>query len=77
MHLLTIKEVAEILRVRDQRAYQLIHAKILPAVRIGRQLRVSEDSLREFVESGGQALPGGWRHEKGSRELAAHESPAG
>ena len=77
MRLLTIKEVAEILRVRDQRAYQLIHAKILPAVRIGRQLRVSEDSLRAFVESGGQPLSGGWRHEEGPLESAAQRTPGG
>ena len=77
MRLLTIKEVAEILRVRDQRAYQLIHAKILPAVRIGRQLRVSEDSLRKFVESGGQALPGGWRREEGLSESGVRRSGTG
>jgi excisionase family DNA binding protein len=61
MRLLTVKEVARILGVREQRVYQLIREHFFPEVRIGRQIRVSEESVLRFVESGGMALPGGWR----------------
>lgn len=64
MQLFTVKELARIFKVRDQRAYELIRADVIPAVRIGRQVRVSEEAIRQFVESGGQPLPGGWRRER-------------
>jgi excisionase family DNA binding protein len=61
MSLLTVSEVAQVLRVPRARAYALIREGMLPAVRIGRQLRVAEDALAEWIAQGGQALPGGWK----------------
>ena len=67
MKLLTIQEVADLLRVSKARVYDLIHQRLLPACHLGRQLRVEEAALREWVAGGGQALPGGWR--KGGEAL--------
>lgn len=61
--LLTLKEVAQILNITYFRASELARVGLLPAVRIGRQVRVRPDVLEQFVESGGRALPGGWRRE--------------
>ena len=61
--LLTIAEVAEILQLRYPRAADLIRRSVIPAVRIGRQVRVSPDALNAFIEAGGFRLEGGWRRD--------------
>ena len=45
MRLLTISEVSELLKVRPSRAYQLVRDGVIPGVRVGRQVRVAEESL--------------------------------
>ncbi len=50
MTFLTVPEVAIILRIRRARAYELIRRGLLPAVRLGRQIRVSQASLEAFTE---------------------------
>lgn len=59
--LLSASEVAEILGVRQARVYALLRSGIIPAVHLGRQVRVDEQVLDEWIEAGGQALPGGWK----------------
>ena len=54
--LLTIAEVAAVLRVSRLRAYELVRRGFIPAIRIGRQLRVAEDALAAFIEDGGKGL---------------------
>lgn len=52
------------LNVSHQRFYDLVRRGILPpgvVVRLGRHVRVNPQKLDEFIESGGTALPGGWR----------------
>ena len=61
--LLRIPEVAERLDVTHARAYELARTGALPAVRIGRQLRVDPEALQAWIDNGGQPLPGGWRKE--------------
>jgi excisionase family DNA binding protein len=56
MDLMTIEEVARVLRVRQERAYQLARDGVLPAVRVGRQVRVDRCALREWIERGGRGL---------------------
>ena len=53
---LIVDEVAEALRVTPPRVYQLIRDGLLPAVHVGRQLRVSEDALRAWIAEGGVRL---------------------
>lgn len=63
MRLLRAEEVAEALGVAKSRVYDLVHAGLLPAVRLGRQIRIDEEALRDWVRNGGRAWPGGWRRE--------------
>jgi excisionase family DNA binding protein len=61
--LLRLPEVARILDVNEDCAYKMAREGIIPVVRIGRQIRVDQSSLDQWIASGGQALPGGWRRE--------------
>lgn len=53
MRLLTAEDVAGILQVPKSSVYELIRLKRLPAVRIGRLVRVPEEELRAWIETGG------------------------
>jgi excisionase family DNA binding protein len=57
--LLTIPEVAAILNVSVPRVYELIRLRLLPAVHLGRQVRVKPDVLAEWLAQGGQQRPTG------------------
>lgn len=49
-----------------QRVYTAVREGVLPigvAVRLGRKLLINESKYLEWIESGGSALPGGWRRE--------------
>jgi len=59
--LLKADEVARILDVPRDRIYEMASDDLLPVVRMGRQIRVDEAKLKECIEKGGKALPGGWR----------------
>jgi len=59
--LLTASEVAGVLGVRRTRVYALLASGTIPVVHVGRQVRVAERVLYEWIEAGGQALPGGWK----------------
>ena len=61
--LICANEVAKILGVKIERVFALAREGIVPCVRLGRQLRFSPNALRQFIESGGKALPGGWRRD--------------
>jgi len=54
--LLTLKEVATILAVKEYRAAELVRLKILKAVYLGRQIRVNAEELRKFIADGGMTL---------------------
>jgi excisionase family DNA binding protein len=53
MQLLRAREVALMLRVTEARVYELARRKLLPHIKLGRQVRFSENLLREWVEHGG------------------------
>lgn len=55
--LLTMGEVANILNVTPQRAYELARAGLLPTVKLGRQVRVDEARLSDWIQKGGAGLP--------------------
>lgn len=50
--LLTVREVADFLRVHQRTAYRLITSGGIKAIKIGSQWRVPESALMEFIESG-------------------------
>jgi excisionase family DNA binding protein len=54
--LLRMDEVAAYLDVTLARAYELVRQGVVPAVRIGRQIRVDPDRLEQWVAQGGRAL---------------------
>jgi len=56
MQLLTIPQVARVLGVRPARAYELVRTGAIPAVRLRRQVRVSAETLRAWIDGGGQSL---------------------
>jgi len=59
--ILTLAQVADLLRVKYARAAELACRGILPHFRLGRQIRASRSELDSFIERSGRALPGGWR----------------
>ncbi len=61
--LLRSKEAADKLSITEDRLYAYTREGILPVVKIGRQLRWSEESLNEFIRSGGSGFSGGWKKE--------------
>jgi len=46
---LTIAEVAAFMRVSKMTVYRLVHGGELPAVRVGRSFRVSEEDVDEYL----------------------------
>ena len=48
--LLTIPQTAELLQVSEKKVRRLIKSGELVAHRVGRQLRISEGDLRQFLE---------------------------
>ena len=47
--LLTVAEVAAVMRVSKMTVYRLVHAGDLPAVRVGRSYRVSEQAVHDYL----------------------------
>ena len=50
--LLTVAEVAEVLRVSNMTVYRLIKAGELPALRVGKNYRIRESELEAFLSAG-------------------------
>jgi len=46
---LTVAEVAAMMRVSKMTVYRLVHGGDLPAVRVGRSFRVTEDDVNEYL----------------------------
>ena len=59
--LLTVTEASGLLGLRKSRIYALVREGILPAVHIGRQVRIDRNALHEWIQMGGRSPPGGWR----------------
>jgi len=53
--LLTVREVADAMRVHQRTAYRLISDGSIRAIKIGSQWRVPEQALYDFIESGWKA----------------------
>ena len=49
LKLLTVAEVAELMRVSKMTVYRLVHGGGLPAVRIGRSFRVPEQAVNQYL----------------------------
>ena len=52
--LLTAKDVAKILNVKEARVFELTRQNLIPFIRLGtRQYRYSEKAIFEWIENGG------------------------
>jgi len=47
--ILTVKEAAELLRVSETNVYELVQTRQLPAMRVGRQIRIGRRVLVAFL----------------------------
>ncbi|UAL29346.1 helix-turn-helix domain-containing protein [Nocardioides rotundus] len=46
---LTVAEVAAMMRVSKMTVYRLVHSGELPAVRVGRSFRVTEEDVHDYL----------------------------
>lgn len=51
--LLYPQEVADVMRVSRWTVYELVKRKMIPAVKIGRGIRIPSKAVREFIDCGG------------------------
>ena len=49
--LMTVAEVAAVMRVSKMTVYRLVHSGELPAVRVGRSFRVSETDVNDYLKN--------------------------
>jgi excisionase family DNA binding protein len=56
MKLLLVGEAAKLLRMSENRVYDLAARRILPCIRVGRQIRFPEDKLVAWLQAGGSPL---------------------
>src|SRR5580698_9452138 len=64
--LLKAAEIRELFQLSSTaRVYELARRGVLPGVvKVGRQIRFDRARICSFIDSGGQALAGGWRKEQ-------------
>jgi excisionase family DNA binding protein len=56
--LLTVREVADAIRVSTMTVYRLIKAGELPAIRVGKHFRIRESDLAGYLDAQ-MTVPGG------------------
>ena len=64
----TLDEVADILKVTKRTLYNYVKAGKLPAVKMGKYWRVSEESLQAFISTGTPILEENRRKKNQSKE---------
>ena len=50
--LLTVNEVAKILRVSNMTVYRLVKSKQIPAIRVGKNYRIKEIDVEKYLDRG-------------------------
>lgn len=53
--ILEVKDIATILKISRNTAYELVHSKDFPKIAVGRQYRIPRSKFIEWLESGGAA----------------------
>lgn len=51
-HLLTVAEVAALMRVSNMTVYRLIKSGQLPALRVGKNYRIRESDMHQYLDKG-------------------------
>jgi excisionase family DNA binding protein len=54
--LLTVNEVANILRVSNMTVYRLVKSGQIPAIRVGKNYRIKETDVNEYLIKGTQRV---------------------
>lgn len=54
VHLLTVNEMAKILRIGRSSAYELCRQQEFPVIRIGKCIRISKKALLDWIERASQ-----------------------
>ena len=49
---MTVTEVADIMRVSKMTVYRLIHSGEMPAIRVGKSVRVPEAAVAQMIQAG-------------------------
>ena len=52
--LLTVNEVAKILRVSNMTVYRLVKGKQIPAIRVGKNYRIKEIDIDKYLNRGSE-----------------------
>jgi excisionase family DNA binding protein len=52
--LLTVNEVAKILRVSNMTVYRLVKGKQIPAIRVGKNYRIKETDVEKYLNRGSE-----------------------
>lgn len=52
--LLTVNEVANILRVSNMTVYRLVKSGQIPAIRVGKNYRIKESDVNKYLSRGSQ-----------------------
>ena len=47
----TVKEMREILKIRTNSAYNLLHSKAFPVIKIGQSYRIPKESFYAWMEN--------------------------
>lgn len=47
--MLTVRQVADLLRIGRNTAYELVRAGLVPSVKIGRQIRISKQAVIDYI----------------------------
>ncbi|MBC7229106.1 MAG: helix-turn-helix domain-containing protein [Actinobacteria bacterium] len=56
--LLTVNEVANILRVSNMTVYRLVKGGQIPAIRVGKNYRIKESDVNDYLNRGSQKVSG-------------------
>ena len=56
--LLTVNEVANILRVSNMTVYRLVKGGQIPAIRVGKNYRIKESDVNDYLNRGSQRVSG-------------------
>ena len=59
MKFFTVKQIADLVQLSPARVYEAIRLGLLPAVHIGRQVRIEEQGFQDWVRRGGQTYEPG------------------
>ena len=66
MRFFTIRETASLLKLSRAKVYELVREGTIPSLRLGKQIRIEEETLRRWID-GSVGLAGG-EPRNGSRQ---------